>query len=813
MRFNFNPRLFYAPADNGGGAAPSPDDVARAKELAAMLNKTGISIEDMAKNAKVFYEMLGKWEEEASKVENGFESLSKTLGNVVRDLNAGSSATKDINKSFSKLDSLVKTLSYDQKGITELSLKELQSTKNKINIEVDRLKNLKEELQTKYNNNKATDDEIEKLIELNGLFDDQGNLSKNVGNYLQQTIDATDERIKKEKEIQKQLGLTGAAVDGIVGSLGKMGVNSAYFSDLKENLRDAAKSGGSLKVVFTAIGGLTKGIAQAITDPLTVLTFLISQGLKANKQVTDLGKSLGISYKEANKVREEFVAYSRAANEAFITTDRLIKAQAELSEQLGISVKFSEKELVTFSKLTEIVGLSAQEAGKLASNSASAGMEATDYVKQIRLASFAAQQANKVHFSDKQILQDISKLSAGILVKLQNNPKAIAEAVIQAKKFGLTLEQVNKVGDSLLDWESSIENELKAELITGKQLNLEKARYLALTGSQAELSQEIAEQAGSLAEFQNMNVVAQRALAGAFGMTGDEMADMLMKQEAINKYGDKAKELNDQQLKDFQKQNEETGIGLDAYLEKQAEQLSAQENFNNAVQKLQDLLVGIVSGPIGELIGGFAQIVNHALVLKPLVGAIAGLIAGKMVVGIYNFGKGLIAAIPKLITMVGLSSAKAVAEVTAAEAISMGLATVGIIAGIASVVSSMNSATETATADSQKPKDGIAPSSKGPFTITDAYGATAITATGDGLAISPNIRQESINRPSAPSIDMSSVTNTISALSNAVNGLVNKPQQTPQFALSVDGRILGTVVGNQMETGTAQNMSTSYKVA
>ena len=118
MRFNFNPRLFYAPTDNGGSSAPSPDDIARAKELAAMLNKTGISIEDMAKNAKVFYEMLGKWEEEVSKTENGFESLSKTLGNVVRDLNASSSVTKDINKSFSKLDSVVKTLSYDQIGIT-----------------------------------------------------------------------------------------------------------------------------------------------------------------------------------------------------------------------------------------------------------------------------------------------------------------------------------------------------------------------------------------------------------------------------------------------------------------------------------------------------------------------------------------------------------------------------------------------------------------------------------------------------------------------------------------------------------------------
>jgi hypothetical protein len=39
--------------------------------------------------------------------------------------------------------------------------------------------------------------------------------------------------------------------------------------------------------------------------------------------------------------------------------------------------------------------------------------------------------------------------------------------------------------------------------------------------------------------------------------------------------------------------------------------------------------------------------------------------------------------------------------------------------------------------------DGIAPSSRGPFTITDSFGATAITAQGDGIAVSPNISQGS----------------------------------------------------------------------
>jgi hypothetical protein len=37
--------------------------------------------------------------------------------------------------------------------------------------------------------------------------------------------------------------------------------------------------------------------------------------------------------------------------------------------------------------------------------------------------------------------------------------------------------------------------------------------------------------------------------------------------------------------------------------------------------------------------------------------------------------------------------------------------------------------------------DGEAPSERGPFTITDSYGATAVTAKGDGVVVSPNISQ------------------------------------------------------------------------
>jgi hypothetical protein len=60
---------------------------------------------------------------------------------------------------------------------------------------------------------------------------------------------------------------------------------------------------------------------------------------------------------------------------------------------------------------------------------------------------------------------------------------------MQAQKFGINLEQAESMASKLLDFESSIEAELSAELLTGKNLNLEKARGLALEGKSVEASQ------------------------------------------------------------------------------------------------------------------------------------------------------------------------------------------------------------------------------------------------------------------------------------------------------------------------------------
>tara|TARA_B110000046_G_scaffold95569_1_gene103286 strand:- start:7804 stop:8676 length:873 start_codon:yes stop_codon:yes gene_type:complete len=187
-------------------------------------------------------------------------------------------------------------------------------------------------------------------------------------------------------------------------------------------------------------------------------------------------------------------------------------------------------------------------------------------------------------------------------------------------------------GKQLLDFESSISKELEAELLTGRNLNLERARAAALTGDQVTLQNELAREMGSFSDFSKLNVIQQEALAGAMGMSVDSMSDMLFNQETMNK---SAKELR--------------ALGKDE-LANRLEQKTAQDKMNAAMTELKEVfiqlgtalspilsLVSLIAGAISTVVGFSMDLLN---ILNPFNNAFSadyesqGIAAGKNLIGI-----------------------------------------------------------------------------------------------------------------------------------------------------------------------------------
>ena len=442
----------------------------------------------------------------------------------------------------------------------------------------------------------------------------------------EKSLDVQEKQLKADEVeiqlIEKRIGLTGKLVQG----LNKVPFIGKFFNteEIETKMRSvASKGGGTFKTLGTAAGEIGKQLAKGVTDPLTVITFLLTQANKADKQTTALAKSMMQTKGEAMKTREEFVGMANASGDAFINTDKLIEANAALSKQLGFNKVFSQDMNQTFVDLTKKIGLSEDAAGGLAKVSLATGRTLKSTEQTIAGVTSKISAQNGIQLDGKEILEESGKVSGQLLANFKGNPAAIAEAVAQTKILGTTLEQTKNQASKLLDFESSIGSQLKAELLTGQQLNLERARAAALQGDQATVAKELANQNVNFNKFSKMNVIQQNALAESLGLSSDQLSDQLLKQEAIGK-----------------SRSEVVALGGEEAA-KRLEALSAQDKFNSAVEKLQDLLGNIVAGPLGMfldvvsdisgLIGKVIQSMQDLMgntAMKALIGAVGGFAVG-----------------------------------------------------------------------------------------------------------------------------------------------------------------------------------------
>ena len=122
-----------------------------------------------------------------------------------------------------------------------------------------------------------------------------------------------------------------------------------------------------------------------------------------------------------------------------------------------------------------------------------------------------------------QVLSDIASNMEAFARFSSMGAESMAKAAIEARKVGLNLSAVTGAAEKLLDFESSISAEFEAQVLTGKNLNLEEARRAALAGDFEKVTSELQKNVGDLGNIQSMNVIERDSIAKALGITAQEL--------------------------------------------------------------------------------------------------------------------------------------------------------------------------------------------------------------------------------------------------------------------------------------------------
>ncbi len=297
---------------------------------------------------------------------------------------------------------------------------------------------------------------------------------------------------------------------------------SAFATPFKEAEEAARKAVVNTGSTLAGFGAGLKSLGKSLFDLLSIPA-LIAGTLQLSKSTKELSTNLGVSLATSRNIVREFDRFALSTEDSRITTQKLLEAQNTLTNQLGISVQFSGETLKNFILLTEYIGVSAESAAKLTMISEGLGVSSRQFTDNLAESVTVAGQALGVNIPLKEAFDTVGKLSATTLVNLQRNPQAIAQAVVESKRLGLSFQEIQSTTSKLLDFESSIASELEAELLTGRQLNLERARAAALRGDEVSLARELRSQVGSLSQFEKLNVIQRES---------DKKKPVLKEQEA-----------------------------------------------------------------------------------------------------------------------------------------------------------------------------------------------------------------------------------------------------------------------------------------
>ena len=593
-----------------------------------------------------------------------------------------------------------------------------------------------------------------------------------------------------EKKINEQLGFlpkTAAGVDKIFSKLGipDLGLNKAIEETHKLG-QEADALGNKFNATSTYFKVLGENAKSAFTQANMfqfVLLQIINTIIKIDKQTGDLAKGFNITYNEANNLRDQLYLMAQDSGKLTSNTRAYQETILAIGKSLGSNAMLNEKDVETFTLLRDAAGFTNDELIKMQKLTFVSGGHLEDnYVNLVQSAK-AVGLNNKVLLNEKDIMRDVANTSDAIKLSLGASSKELGAAAAQVKVLGMNMKQVEDIAGSLLDFESSIKAELEAELLTGKDLNLERARLYAINNDMAGVAREIRKNYGSIEEFGRLNRIQQEAAAKAVGMSREELAKTLTDEKALNKLSGDDLELGQAAL-DFARSR---GMSEEQIRKKTIkdleDQMSVQEKLNASIDKFKEAFVGIAQAVL-PVVSAFAKLVGYIASSTPGLRIMQALMTG----------------------ILARSVATAIASIFGAGARTGNILTLALTAGIATsaLFGAMDAGKEKAQSASRTGNDVISPPpGYGKRTLFGPEGEihfndkdTIFAGTDDSL-LKPN----KIKKPSSipPTIDYNKMA---IAFAKEVN---NRPIIF-QSSVQVEGKELARIVGNESTTlGTNLN--------
>jgi len=292
----------------------------------------------------------------------------------------------------------------------------------------------------------------------------------------------------------------------------------------KKQMEQTYEATQKLNEVFQSIGGVFRTLVSSAGGFVGTLAI---GGAAAGKKLLDTSYQLGGSLLDTSNIATTL--FGTVFEDAVGTTKNLSKEFGGLSD---VSLKTQFRTNV----IAKNLGIGAGEAASLTGQFA-------------RLNDGSAETAQNLIQSTKNLAQQNGLVPADVMADVANSAEEfalfgkeggtnIAEAAIAAGKLGVSMGQISGIADNLLDFESSINAELELGAMLGKNINLDRARALAMEGDMGGMVRETLSALGGIEQFNQMDYFSKKKTADLLGVSVAEFQKMAANADKLGKNGE-----------------------------------------------------------------------------------------------------------------------------------------------------------------------------------------------------------------------------------------------------------------------------------
>ena len=290
------------------------------------------------------------------------------------------------------------------------------------------------------------------------------------------------------------------------------------------------------KNVSAQLAGFKKIIASAKTFNLVLaanpaiaigaaLVFVLTLLTKINKALAETRTSLGVSAVEAAKIRLRVEATGKALQVLGLEADDARTAFDAIRQTFGGIDQASSKFVFNLARAQLVTGATtSQIADLLAIQESVTSASRETLLAQLSTVSAAIRLEG---VAPDAVFRQLAENAEAVALSINDGGDNLIRAAIQARKLGVEFRTVTGIADKLLDFESSIESQLQASVLLGREINLDRARQLALNNDLAGALEEVVTQVGGEAEFNELNRIQRQALADSVGVSVQELSRLV----------------------------------------------------------------------------------------------------------------------------------------------------------------------------------------------------------------------------------------------------------------------------------------------